>query len=85
VWFTEAENSSWESPADIKKKFQHASILPDNRVVFNIKGNNFRLVVKINYDNEKVFIRFAGLMPNTTKLMQRQFKAEPQLLNITNQ
>jgi mRNA-degrading endonuclease HigB of HigAB toxin-antitoxin module len=43
-----------------QKKYPHASILPDNRVVFNIKGNNYRLVVKINYDYGQVFIRFVG-------------------------
>src|SRR5690625_5706976 len=50
AWFSEAESSQWESPSDIKNEYPHASILPDNRVVFNIKGNNYRLVVKINYD-----------------------------------
>ncbi len=60
TWFSEAENSKWRSPADIKSKYPHASILPDNRVVFNIKGNNYRLVVKINYDYGQVFIRFVG-------------------------
>lgn len=60
AWFSEAENSRWESPADVKKKYPHASILPDNRVVFNIKGNTYRLVVKINYDYQQVFIRFVG-------------------------
>lgn len=60
AWFSEAENSQWESPSDIKNKYPHASILPDNRVVFNIKGNHYRLVVKINYDYGQVFIRFVG-------------------------
>ena len=60
TWFTEAENSQWESPSDIKNKYPNASIIPDNRVVFNIKGNNYRLVVKINYDYGQVFIRFVG-------------------------
>jgi mRNA interferase HigB len=60
AWFWEAQHSLWKSPADIKKKYPHASILPDNRVVFNIKGNTYRLVVKINYDYEQVFIRFLG-------------------------
>ncbi|MBO6793899.1 MAG: type II toxin-antitoxin system HigB family toxin [Balneolaceae bacterium] len=59
-WFSEAVNSQWESPSDIKKKYPLASILPDNRVVFNIKGNSYRLVVKINYDYGQVFIRFVG-------------------------
>ena len=60
AWFSEAENSQWESPADIKDKYPNASILPENRVIFNIKGNNYRLVVKINYDYGQVFIRFVG-------------------------
>jgi mRNA interferase HigB len=60
AWFFEAENSSCESPADIKNKYTHACILPDNRVVFNIKGNNYRVVVKINYDYGLIFIRFVG-------------------------
>src|SRR5690625_7952860 len=59
-WFSEAKNSRWESPADIKKIYPHASILPENRVVFNIKGNTYRLVVKINYYYEQVLIRFFG-------------------------
>ncbi len=60
AWFYEAVNSQWNSPADIKKKYPHASILADNRVVFNIKGNTYRLVVKINYNYGQVFIRFIG-------------------------
>lgn len=60
AWFSEAEHAQWESPADITKNYPHASILPNNRVVFNIKGNNYRLVVKINYDYGQVFIRFVG-------------------------
>jgi len=60
AWFSEAENSQWENPSDIKNKYPHASILSDNRVVFNIKGNTYRLVVKINYDYGQVFIRFVG-------------------------
>ncbi|MDZ7758583.1 type II toxin-antitoxin system HigB family toxin [Rhodohalobacter sp.] len=60
-WFSEAsriDRDQWESPADIKNNYPHASILLNNRVVFNIKGNNYRLVVKINYDYGQVFIRF---------------------------
>lgn len=60
AWFWEAKHSQWESPDAIKKKYPHASILPDNRAAFNIKGNNYRLVVKINYDYGQVFIRFVG-------------------------
>lgn len=60
AWFSEAEHSNWESPAHIKINYLNASILPDNRVVFNVKGNSYRLIVKINYDYGQVFIRFAG-------------------------
>lgn len=57
-WYHEAENTSWVSPNDIKKEYPSASILLDNRVVFNIKGNTYRLIVKINYDYGVVWIRF---------------------------
>jgi len=59
-WFNEAESANWISPSDIKKEYPSASILPDNRVVFNIKGNNYRLIVKINYKFGLVWIRFIG-------------------------
>lgn len=60
AWFYEAERSTWQSPAEIKLNYPSASILTDNRVVFNIKGNKYRLIVKINYDYGQVFIRFVG-------------------------
>ncbi len=60
AWFYEAKHARWESPADITRKYPRARILPDNRVIFKIKVNNYRLVVKINYDYGQVFIRFIG-------------------------
>ena len=59
-WFQEASKSFWKRPGDIKKEYSSASILEDNRVVFNIKGNHYRLIVKINYDYGMVWIRFIG-------------------------
>ncbi|MGK7391969.1 MAG: type II toxin-antitoxin system HigB family toxin [Candidatus Cyclobacteriaceae bacterium M2_1C_046] len=59
-WYHEAENASWKSPNEIKIYYPSASILGDNRVVFNIKGNNYRLIVRINYDYGIVWIRFIG-------------------------
>ena len=59
-WYHEAENAFWKSPHQIKKLYPSASILPDNRVVFNIKGNKYRLIVRINYDYGIVWIRFVG-------------------------
>ena len=59
-WFDEAEKSNWSSPHDIKTDFPSASILTNNRVVFNIKGNSYRLIVRINYKVGVVWIRFIG-------------------------
>lgn len=59
-WFHEAKQASWVTPQDIKDKYNNASILADNRVVFNIKGNDYRLVVKIHYNRRVVYIRFVG-------------------------
>ncbi|MBC3539872.1 type II toxin-antitoxin system HigB family toxin [Rufibacter sediminis] len=60
AWYNEAEQASWKSPNDIKKDYPSASILQDNRVFFNIKGNTYRLIVKINYLYGIVWIRFVG-------------------------
>jgi mRNA interferase HigB len=60
AWYTEARKASWKSPAEIKYRYRNASILPNCRIVFNIKGNTYRLVVIVEYKQEKVFIRFIG-------------------------
>lgn len=60
TWFQTASSSKWKSPKDVKKTYASASILNDNRVVFNIKGNHYRLIVKFNYEREWAFIRFIG-------------------------
>jgi mRNA interferase HigB len=59
-WYSEAEKAFWKTPGDIKRSYPSASFLAENRVVFNIKGNSYRLIVKINYDYGQVFIRFVG-------------------------
>ena len=60
TWFAEAERATWSSPAEIKAQYRSASIPKDSRVVFNICGNKYRLVVKINYKIGIVLIRFIG-------------------------
>ncbi len=60
AWIAEASQADWKSPIDVKERYGNADILPDNRGVFNIKGNRFRLVVKINYSIGLIDIRFAG-------------------------
>ncbi|MBN8217836.1 MAG: type II toxin-antitoxin system HigB family toxin [Spirochaetes bacterium] len=60
AWHHEAREAEWRNPRDIKVRYPTASILPGNRVVFNIKGNKYRLVVAIKYDFNLVLIRFVG-------------------------
>jgi mRNA interferase HigB len=59
-WYREVEHEDWATPANVKLRYPNASIVGDNRVVFNIKGNAYRLVVKINYPYRVVYIRFVG-------------------------
>jgi mRNA interferase HigB len=59
-WYYEASHADWQSPADVKAVHRNASITANNRVVFNIKGNTYRLVVAIRYDVRIIFIRFIG-------------------------
>lgn len=60
AWYREVEAEDWDTPAKVKAKYRNASIVGDNRVVFNIKGNDYRLVVKINYRYRVVYVRFVG-------------------------
>jgi mRNA interferase HigB len=60
AWFAEAEKATWSAPGEIKAKYRSASFLKDNRVVFNICGNKYRLVTKVSYKNGIVLIRFVG-------------------------
>ena len=59
-WYREAEKSEWRNTHEIKKVYPTASVLGDNRVVFNIKGNNYRLIVRINFHYQMMWIRFVG-------------------------
>ena len=60
AWHAEARDAIWASPADVKAQYGSASILKDGRVVFNIGGNKYRLVVWINYEFNTIYIRFVG-------------------------
>jgi mRNA interferase HigB len=60
AWYRHALRADWRSPADIKRQFGNASILRNGRVVFNIGGNKYRLVVWINYAYRVVYVRFIG-------------------------
>jgi mRNA interferase HigB len=60
AWVAEAEASDWQGPEDVKRRYGSADVLAGNRIVFNIKGNRYRLVVKIHYNTGFVFVRFIG-------------------------
>ena len=60
AWYGFTLKADWNSPIDVKKDFGNASILQGGRAVFNIAGNKYRLVVKINYPYRVVYIRFIG-------------------------
>lgn len=60
AWFREASNADWASPAQIKAAFGTASIIANNRVIFNIGGNKYRLVVRVNYPYRVMYVRFIG-------------------------
>lgn len=60
AWYRETLKADWASPNEVKAQFSNASILKDGRVVFNIAGNKYRLVVWINYAYRIVYIRFIG-------------------------
>ena len=60
AWYRDAKRATWNTPADIKNVYRNASIVGNNRVVFNIRGNQYRLMVAINYAQGMVYIRFIG-------------------------
>ena len=60
TWYQFAKHADWTKPQDIKNRFRSADFLADNRVIFNIKGNHFRLVVKVRYQNGIVVVEWVG-------------------------
>ena len=60
AWYREAEKADWDIPAKVKEQYGNASIVGGNRVVCNIKGNDYRLVVKFNYKYRAGYVRFVG-------------------------
>ncbi len=60
AWYAEVRRAAWKSPNDLKRAYRSASVLADNRVVFNICGNSHRLVVHLNYELGIVLVKFIG-------------------------
>ncbi len=59
-WYAEASRATWKSPAEVKLAHRNASFLPGDRVVFNIKGNDYRLIVAMRYRSQIMYVRFIG-------------------------
>jgi len=59
-WYHDIEQARWKTPADIKAVYGNASIIANNRVVFNIKGNSYRVIVVVHYNTGIIYIRFVG-------------------------
>lgn len=60
AWIDETQKAKWGSPAEIKALYRSASILKSKRVVFNIKGNNYRLIVAVAYQYAAIYVKFIG-------------------------
>jgi mRNA interferase HigB len=59
-WYAAASRADWRSPADVKTAYRNASFVANNRIVFNIKGNEYRLVAAAHYNRGMMYIRFVG-------------------------
>ena len=60
TWYDTAMNAEWKSPNDVKQTYGNTSILKDSRIVFNIKGNSYRLIAKFNFEKQLIVVRFIG-------------------------
>ncbi len=68
AWYFDVKHSRWKSSSDIKNIYRNASFLADNRVVFNIKGNKYRVVAAVQYSFGIVYIRFVGTHKDYDKI-----------------
>jgi len=76
TWVNDVRKAEWQHPADIKALYRSASILKNRRVVFNIKGNNYRLIVSIAYHTGIVFIKFIGTHAQYDKINAETVESE---------
>jgi mRNA interferase HigB len=68
AWYYDVKHSRWRSPADIKAVYRNASFLAGSRVVFNIKGNKYRIIAAVQYDFGIVYVRFVGTLGAYNKI-----------------
>jgi len=77
AWHSETLKASWRTPQDVKAQFRSASILKGGRVVFNIAGNKYRLVVAIDYERQTCFVKFLGTHVQYDSIDADKVKHEP--------
>jgi mRNA interferase HigB len=68
TWYDTAVSADWQNPVDVKQTYSSASILKNNRIVLNIKGNSHRLIAKFNFEKRWIFIRFIGTHSEYNKI-----------------
>lgn len=68
AWYHEVKKAEWQNSNEVKTQYRNASIIGDNRIVFNICGNKYRLIIKINYETQWIFIRFVGTHKEYNKI-----------------
>ena len=68
AWVAEVKGEEWDTPHDLKAKYPKAKLIGDNRVIFEIRDNQFRLIVRVNYQYRKVYIRFVGTHPEYDRI-----------------
>jgi mRNA interferase HigB len=76
AWFHEVRRARWKSTADVKRLYATASIVSADRVVFNIKGNSYRLVVAVDFEKGIVWIKWIGTHRNYDRIDVRQVEHE---------
>ena len=67
-WYHDAKKSDWKNSNELKQRYKNASIVGEGRVVFNLKGNSYRLVVSIDYEFQVIFVRFIGTYQQYDKI-----------------
>ena len=72
AWYRETEKSEFKNLNELKREYPSASILKDNRIVFNIKGNKYRLIVKFNFEYQICWIRFVGTHAEYDKINAKE-------------
>lgn len=72
AWYREVDKATWTSMADVKQKYGTASLVTAERIVFNIKGNDYRLVVAVNFNKQLVFIKWIGTHADYDKIDVRR-------------